>query len=127
MMAPEGQAIPASQAMDSISNYMEGTMFIVHVHVHVQEGMEEAFRAATLVNAENSIQEPGIARFDVLQEQMDPTRFLLVEVYRTPEDAGRHKETEHYAHWRDAVAEMMAEPRSSVKYNNLFPDDNGWG
>jgi autoinducer 2-degrading protein len=102
-------------------------MFIVQVYVRVKEGMEESFRKATLNNAKNSIKEPGIARFDVLEQQTDPTRFLLVEVYRTPEDAGRHKETEHYAVWRDTVAEMMAEPRYSIKFDNLYPDDEGWG
>ena len=102
-------------------------MFIVHVHVRVKPESLEAFKAATLENARNSVQEPGVARFDVLQQSDDPTRFLLVEVYRTPADADRHKETKHYQVWRDAVAEMMAEPRSSVKYSNLFPDDPGWG
>ena len=102
-------------------------MFIVHVHVHVKPEFVEAFRQATLVNARASVQEPGIARFDVIQQLDDPTRFILVEVYRTPEDAGRHKEAAHYPVWRDAVAEMMAEPRTSVKYSNVFPDDAGWG
>ena len=102
-------------------------MFIVHVHVHVKPEFMEQFRQATLENARNSIQEPGVARFDLLQQQDDETRFLLVEVYREPEDAKRHKETGHYQVWRDTVAEMMAEPRSSVKYANLFPDDPRWG
>ena len=102
-------------------------MFIVHVQVRVKPESVEAFRAATLENARSSVQEPGVARFDVLQQQDDPTRFVLVEVYRTPDDPGRHKETNHYQVWRDAVAEMMAEPRSSVKYANCFPDDPGWG
>ena len=102
-------------------------MFIVHVHVRVKPEFVEAFRAATLANARNSVQEPGVARFDVLQQQDDPARFVLVEVYRTPDDPGRHKETKHYQVWRDAVADMMAEPRSSVKYANRFPDDPGWG
>jgi len=101
-------------------------MFIVHVHVRVRPGCEGAFREATLENARSSVQEPGVARFDVLQQQDDPTRFVLVEAYRKPEDANRHKETAHYQTWRDAVAEMMAEPRSSVKYDNVFPDDAGW-
>ena len=73
------------------------------------------------------MQEPGVARFDVIQRQDDASRFVLVEVYRTSEDPAKHKETEHYKRWRDTVAEMMAEPRSSVKYTNLFPDDKGWG
>jgi autoinducer 2-degrading protein len=101
-------------------------MFVVHVHVHVKPEFVEAFHQATLENARNSLQEPGVARFDVVQQSDDPTRFVLVEVYRTPEDAGRHKETDHYPVWRDTVAEMMAEPRRSVKYANLFPDEDGW-
>ncbi|MBW1735022.1 MAG: antibiotic biosynthesis monooxygenase [Deltaproteobacteria bacterium] len=101
-------------------------MFIVHVFVHVRSEDIAAFKDATLENARNSIQEPGIARFDVMQQQDDPTRFLLVEVYRTPDDPARHKETEHYKKWRDTVAPMMAEPRTSVKYTNVFPDEKGW-
>lgn len=102
-------------------------MLIVHVHVHVKPDFIDAFREATLENARHSLQEPGIARFDVIQQQDDPTRFVLVEVYRTADDPARHKETPHYARWRDAVAEMMAEPRYSVKYTNLFPNDEAWG
>ncbi len=102
-------------------------MFVVHVYVHVKPGSVDAFKEASLENASNSVQEPGIARFDVIQQLDDPTRFVLVEVYRTPEDPARHKETAHYQTWRDTVAEMMAEPRSSVKYANLFPGDEGWG
>ena len=102
-------------------------MLVVHVYVHVKSESVEAFKAASLENARNSVQEPGIARFDVVQQLDDPTRFVLVEVYRTPEDPARHKETAHYQTWRDTVAEMMAEPRHSLKYANLFPDDEGWG
>lgn len=101
-------------------------MLIVHVFVHVKPEAVEAFRAATVENATNSIQEPGIARFDVIQQADDPTRFVLVEVYRDSEATVRHKETAHYQVWRDTVAEMMAEPRSSVKYGNVFPADQGW-
>ena len=101
-------------------------MLVVHVHVHVKPDSVDAFHAATLANAHQSVQEPGIARFDVCQQNDDPTRFLLVEVYRTPDDLARHKETQHYQTWRDAVASMMAEPRSSVKYTNVFPDAAGW-
>jgi len=101
-------------------------MFIVHVHVHVKPEFVDAFKTASLENARNSVKEPGIARFDVIQQQDDATRFVLVEVYRTPGDPAHHKETSHYAKWRDTVAEMMAEPRSSVKYDNLFPEDDGW-
>jgi len=101
-------------------------MLIVHVIVHVKPEYIEAFRAATIENAGNSVQEPGIARFDVIQQQDDPTRFVLVEVYRTEDDPARHKETAHYAKWRDKVAEMMAEPRGSIKYHNVYPDESGW-
>ena len=102
-------------------------MLVVHVHVHVKPEWIAMFRAATLANARESVKEPGIARFDVCQQSDDPTRFVLIEVYRTAEDPARHKETQHYQTWRDAVADMMAEPRSSVKYSNVFPDDPGWG
>jgi len=102
-------------------------MFIVHVFVHVKPDKVEAFRAACIENARESIKEPGIARFDCLQQQDDPTRFVLVEVYRTADDPARHKETKHYQKWRDTVADMMAEPRSSIKYTNVYPDDKDWG
>ena len=101
-------------------------MFIVHVFIHVKPGSVQNFKAATLANVQNSIQEEGIARFDFLEPLDDPNRFVLVEVYRQPEDAVRHKETVHYAVWRDAVADMMAEPRSSIKYSNIAPVDSGW-
>jgi len=101
-------------------------MLIVHVHVHVKPESIEAFRQATIENASQSVREPGIARFDVVQQNDDPSRFILVEVYRTLEATARHKETAHYAKWRDSVAEMMAEPRTSVKYSNVFPGDGGW-
>jgi quinol monooxygenase YgiN len=101
-------------------------MLIVHVHVHVKPEMVEAFKEATAENAANSIQEPGIARFDVCQQADAPTRFVLVEAYYTPEDPARHKETAHYAKWRDAVEEMMAEPRRSVKYAEVFPQADAW-
>lgn len=101
-------------------------MFIVHVDVHVKPAHVDAFIAATLVNAHHSVLEAGIARFDVVQDREDPTHFLLVEVYRTSEDPARHKETAHYAVWRDTVAEMMTIPRTSVKLTNLHPDDAGW-
>ena len=101
-------------------------MLVVHVHVHVKPESVDAFKAVTIENAHNSLREPGIARFDLIQQTDDPTCFVLVEVYRTPDDPARHKETTHYAKWRDAVAPMMAEPRSSVKYANVFPEDAGW-
>jgi len=102
-------------------------MLIVHVFVHVKPDQVDAFKAATIENARSSIQEAGVARFDVIQQPDDPNRFVLVEVYRTPQDPARHKETAHYQKWRDAVADMMAEPRQSIKYTNIFPDDPDWG
>jgi (4S)-4-hydroxy-5-phosphonooxypentane-2,3-dione isomerase len=101
-------------------------MFIVHVFVHVKPDCVEAFKQASCDNARNSVQEAGIARFDVIQQHDDPTRFVLVEVYRTADDPARHKETAHYARWRDTVAEMMAEPRRSITYTSVFPDEKGW-
>ena len=101
-------------------------MIIVHVSAHVKSDAVDAFRAATLENARNSVQEPGIVRFDVVQQEDDPTRFLLIEIYRTAADPARHKETAHYLTWRDAVEPMMAEPRRSVRYVALTPDAAGW-
>lgn len=101
-------------------------MYIVHVHIQVKQGTEEAFIAASLENARKSVQEPEIARFDVLRDASDPTRFVLVEVYRDTDANARHKETAHYAVWRDTVADMMAVPRIPAKYENLFPNDGGW-
>ena len=101
-------------------------MLIVHVHVHVKPECVEAFIEATLENARQSVQEPGIARFDVVRQNDDETRFVLVEAYRSVEATAAHKETAHYAKWRDAVAGMMASPRSSVKYANCFPADGDW-
>ena len=97
-------------------------MLIVHIQVHVVPDGVDAFREATLANARASIQEPGIARFDVIQQEDDPTRFELIEIYRTAEAAAAHKATVHYATWRDAVAPLMAEPRSSTKYRAVFPE-----
>lgn len=101
-------------------------MLVVHVYVHVKPECVEAFRAATIENASQSIQESGIVRFDVIQQEDDATRFVLIEVYRTAEDPARHKETAHYQTWRDTVAEMMAEPRSSIKYRNIHPPEVAW-
>ena len=101
-------------------------MLILHVQVRVNAGDVEAFKAATLENARQSVLESGIARFDVVQQQDDPTRFVLVEVYRTAGAPAAHKETAHYQTWRDSVAPMMAEPRTSVRYANIFPGAGGW-
>ena len=101
-------------------------MFIVHVMVHVKPEHVEAFKAAILENARHSVQEAGILRFDVVQQQDDPTRFVLVEAYTGPEAQAAHRETAHYAAWRDAVADMMAEPRGAIKYAPLFPPEASW-
>ncbi len=101
-------------------------MLVLLVHVHVKPEHVDAFRQATIANARQSVQEPGIARFDVIQQSDDPTRFVLVEVYRTPQAPAQHKETKHYHAWVDAVADMLAEPRTRVQYANVFPDDKGW-
>jgi (4S)-4-hydroxy-5-phosphonooxypentane-2,3-dione isomerase len=102
------------------------TMLIVHVHVHVKPECVESFKTASLENAHHSLAEPGVARFDIVQQIDDPTRFVLIEAYRSDEAPVRHKETTHYARWRDAVAEMMAEPRRSTKFHNVFPEEAGW-
>ena len=101
-------------------------MFIVLVYVHVKSDCVEAFEEATLDNARNSVQEPGIARFDVIRQRDDPTRFVLVEAYRDEAATVEHKKTAHYATWRDTVADMMAEARTSAKYENVFPDETAW-
>ena len=97
-------------------------MVIVHVHVHVVAGAADAFRQATLANARESVREPGVARFDVIQQEDDPSRFELIEIYRTSGAAAAHKATAHYLTWRDAVAPLMAEPRTSTKYRAIFPE-----
>ena len=101
-------------------------MYIIHVFVHVKPKFVEAFKEASIDNASNSVKEPGVARFDVIQELEDATRFVLVEVYRTMEDPAKHKETAHYARWRDTVADMMAEPRTAVRYQNVYPAEAAW-
>ena len=101
-------------------------MLVVHVHVQVKPESVEAFKKDTLANARESVKEPGIARFYFVQQQDDPTQFVLVEAYRTADAPAAHKETRHYQAWRDAVAPMMAEPRSSTKFTNVFPEDSGW-
>lgn len=102
-------------------------MLVVHVFVHVKSEHLDAFIQATIDNSRSSLQEEGIARFDFIQQNDDPTRFVLVEVYRDEQAPTRHKETAHYARWRDIVSDMMVEPRTSVKYTNIFPEDPGWG
>ncbi len=101
-------------------------MIIVHVLVRVKPDTVDAFTAATLENARHSVNESGIIRFDLIQQDDDPTQFLLIEIYRTPADPGLHKETAHYATWRDTVAPMMAEPRRSAEYHAVFPEPVEW-
>jgi (4S)-4-hydroxy-5-phosphonooxypentane-2,3-dione isomerase len=101
-------------------------MLIVQIAVHVKPEFIDAFVEATVENARNSVQEPGIARFDVLQNANDPSRFVLNEVYRTPDAPAAHKATAHYMKWRDAVVDMMAETRIGTQYKNIFPDEAGW-
>jgi quinol monooxygenase YgiN len=98
-------------------------MLIIHVHIQVRPDSIDAFKAACVENSRNSLKEPGIARFDVLQQQDDPTRFLLVEVYRTADAPAAHKQTTHYQKWAEIVADMMAVPRSSVKFAKIYPED----
>ena len=101
-------------------------MFIVHVYAQIKAEHVEAFREASLENARESLKEPGVARFDLVQEIDDPTRFALLEVYRTEADPAKHKETAHYAQWRDSVESMLAEPRTRTRYRNVAPADPGW-
>jgi len=101
-------------------------MLIVHVHVHVKEDKVEEFKKISIENAKNSLGEPGIARFDVIQRNDNKSKFILVEVYKNPEATAKHKETDHYKKWKNAAANMMVEPRFSVKFTNLFPEDLNW-
>ena len=101
-------------------------MFIMHVHIHVKPDHLEEFKQATIINAANSVKEPGIARFDFVQVVDDPTQFVLVEVYRSREDTTKHKETAHYNEWAEKVTPWLAEPRTRVFFQNVFPDDQGW-
>jgi len=102
-------------------------MLVVLVHVHVKKACIDAFKEASIENARRSIQEPGIARFDVIQQSDDPAQFVLVEAYRSEEAPAAHRQTAHYERWRAAVADMMAEDRIKFEYANVFPGDNGWG
>ena len=101
-------------------------MYIMHVHIQVKPEHLEEFKQATVINASSSVKEPGITRFDFLQVLDDPTRFVLVEVYRTREDNGKHKETAHYNTWVEKVTPWLAEPRTRVFFENIFPGDQGW-
>jgi autoinducer 2-degrading protein len=100
---------------------MSESYLVVFVHAHVLSESVDAFRAASLANAAASVHEPGCVRFDVVQEAADATRFVLIEVYRGQEGAAAHKQTAHYQAWRDTVAPMMAEPRTSRSYATVTP------
>lgn len=102
-------------------------MYIVHVFIQVKPEYIDDFITATVDNARNSINEPGIARFDFIQQIDEPSQFMLIEVYRSPDDPGKHKETEHYKTWKDKVEQMMETQRKSQKYSNVYPDEKGWG
>lgn len=101
-------------------------MLIVMVHVNVKPECVDAFIQETIKNAQASLKEPLVARFDLIQQEGEKNRFLLVEVYRNEEGPVKHKQTDHYKKWKETVEEMMAEPRTSIRYVNLFPDDKGW-
>ena len=101
-------------------------MYIVHVHIYVKPEFIEAFKAVTLDNATESLQEPGIARFDVIQQVDDPTHFELIEVYRTSDDPAKHKETAHYNRWRELAETMLTKPRTRTIYQNIFPANQDW-
>jgi (4S)-4-hydroxy-5-phosphonooxypentane-2,3-dione isomerase len=101
-------------------------MLVILVFVQVKQEHLESFKTATRENAKNSVKETGIARFDVIQQNDDMTRFVLVEVYHSEAATFEHKKTVHYQKWRDFVEPMMAEPRHSMRYTNVFPDDLSW-
>lgn len=107
-----------------LSTYFGGAMIVVQVNVHVKVEQIEGFIKATEENVKNSIKESGIARFDFFQNQEDPTRFILIEAYRNENAPAKHKETEHYKQWKATVEPMMSEPRFSLKYSNILPNDN---
>jgi quinol monooxygenase YgiN len=115
----------AGQSSDPVREpSAESAMLFVHVQIQVKPDAVDAFKEACVENSKSSLKEPGIARFDVLQQHDDPTRFLLVEVYRTAEAPAAHKQTEHYKQWAETVAGMMAVPRSSVKFARIYPEDD---
>lgn len=101
-------------------------MFVVTVSIHVKPEHVAAFVEATLDNARHTRQEPGNLRYDVLGHSQDSARFTLYEAYRTADDFAAHQQSEHYFRWKQTVAEWMAEPRSSVKHESLFPPDSDW-
>jgi (4S)-4-hydroxy-5-phosphonooxypentane-2,3-dione isomerase len=101
-------------------------MLIFHIDIRVKPEAVEAFLEASRENARHSVNEPGIARFDVLQQVDDPTHVVFIEAYRTAEARKAHQETAHYFKWRDTVVDMMSQPRSRMEFRNVFPGDEGW-
>ncbi len=101
-------------------------MIIVSVYVSVKQQMTEEFIRATKENAKNSINEPGIIRFDFIRQADSPSDFLLLEVYKNEDAISRHKQTAHYNKWKNTVEDMMSVPRKSIKYTNIFPDEVNW-
>jgi quinol monooxygenase YgiN len=101
-------------------------MLVVHVHITVKPECVAPFREATIANARESLKEPGIARFDFMQQSDAPDKFVIVEAYRNTDAPARHKETRHYQTWRDTVAPMMAEPRVGLRFTNVHPPDENW-
>jgi (4S)-4-hydroxy-5-phosphonooxypentane-2,3-dione isomerase len=101
-------------------------MLIIHVFCTVKPEMVDAFKVATTKNASNSIKEPGVIRFDLLQQQDDPAKFVISEVYKSTKAIAAHKETEHYAEWAQCAEPMLSEPRSRIVYTNVFPEEKNW-
>ena len=101
-------------------------MHVLVVHIHIKPEHIDAFREATIDNATNSRNEPGVARFDFCQQDDDPARFVLVEAYRDHDAIAAHKLTAHYLAWAEKTAEMFVEPRTRVLYRNVDPADSGW-
>lgn len=101
-------------------------MIVIHVDIHVKAEQRQAFIEAALANARQSILEPGVIRFDIIQREEDPDRFMLVEVYRDEAAIEAHKQSGHYLAWREQVTDMMAEPRTHARYRALFPPEERW-
>ncbi len=101
-------------------------MHIVLVHIHVKPERVDDFMTATRMNASQSVKEAGISRFDVVQQKDDPTKFILIEVYRSVDATADHKETEHYKVWKASVEDMLVEARTRSEYVNVYPPDSQW-
>jgi (4S)-4-hydroxy-5-phosphonooxypentane-2,3-dione isomerase len=104
----------------------EEIMLVAIINVHVKSDFIEGFKTASLDNASNSVKEPGVIRFDVYQQSDDPSRYTLVEIYKTDEDVTRHRETTHYVRWRDTVTAMMVEPRTRTTHRIVYPVESEW-